>query len=131
MIQVLHNNHIYSCDSLWNTLNKDGIIANFYQTVEIWIGEYPYQIVKEQNTEKIMSNLIENVKQDYEEYDADAVFLGDYYADNIIFDGKTYIFNYESINDSNYANSAGKDIENLIQIINAKMPHCCEIQNDH
>ena len=41
------------------------------------------------------------LKEDYEEYDADAVFLGDYYADNIIFDGKTYIFNYESINDSN------------------------------
>jgi hypothetical protein len=78
-----------------------------------------------------MSDLIENVKEDYEEYNADAVFLGDYYADTIIFDGKTYIFNYESINDSNYANSAGRYRENLIQGIHAKTPHCCEIQDDY
>ena len=57
--------------------------------------------------------------------------LGDCYADTVVFDGRTYIFDYESIDNPTYTNNAEKTIEALIQEINAKIPHCCEIQDDY
>ena len=130
-MDVQYNDHMYSYHALWNALHADNIIRDFYRNVEIWIGESPYQIVKEQEADKLMSDLVKDGNDDYNKDDLSDIFLGDYYADTVIFDGKTYTFDYESINNPTYTNTAKKDIEALIEEINIKIGPCCEIQDDY
>ena len=130
-MDVQYNDHMYSYHALWNALHADNIIRDFYRNVEIWIGESPYQIVKEQEADQLMSDLVKDGNDDYNKDDLSDIFLGDYYADTVIFDGKTYTFDYESINNPTYTNTAKKDIEALIEAINAKIGPCCEIQDDY
>ena len=128
-MDVQYNDQMYSYNTLWNILYADNIITDFYKAVEIWVGESPYQIVKEQEADQIMRELVRNGIEDSD--DLDDIFLGDYYADTVVFDGKSYLFDYESINNPTYTNNAERAIEALIQEINAKTPHCCEIQDDY
>ena len=130
-MDVQYNDQMYSYNTLWNILYADNIITDFYKAVEIWVGESPYQIVKEQEASQIMNDLVKNGNEDYDEDDLGDIFLGDYYADTVVFDGKSYLFDYESINNPTYTNNAERAIEALIQEINAKTPHCCEIQDDY
>ena len=130
-MDVQYNDQMYSYNTLWNILYADNIITDFYKAVEIWVGESPYQIVKEQEASQIMNDLVKNGNEDYDEDDLGDIFLGDYYADTVVFDGKSYIFDYESIDNPTYTNNAERTIEALIQEINAKIPHCCEIQDDY
>ena len=130
-MDVQYNDQMYSYNTLWNILYADNIITDFYKAVEIWVGESPYQIVKEQEASQIMNDLVKNGNEDYDEDDLGDIFLGDYYADTVVFDGRTYIFDYESIINPTYTNNAERTIEALIQEINAKTPHCCEIQDDY
>ena len=130
-MDVQYNDQMYSYNTLWNILYADNIITDFYKAVEIWVGESPYQIVKEQEASQIMNDLVKNGNEDYDEDDLGDIFLGDYYADTVVFDGRNYIFDYESINNPTYTNNAERAIEALIQEINAKTPHCCEIQDDY
>jgi hypothetical protein len=78
-----------------------------------------------------MSDLVKNGNEDYAEGALGDIFLGDYYADTVIFDGRTYLFDYESINNPTYTNNAERAIEALIQEINTKIGSCCEIQDDY
>ena len=128
-MDVQYNDQMYSYSALWNILYADNIINDFYTAVEIWVGESPFQIVKEQEADQIMRELVRNGIEDSD--DLDDIFLGDYYADTVVFDGRNYIFDYESINNPTYTNNAERAIEALIQEINAKTPHCCEIQDDY
>ena len=130
-MDVQYNDQMYSYNTLWNILYADNIITDFYKAVEIWVGESPYQIVKEQEASQIMNDLVKNGNEDYDEDDLGDIFLGDYYADTVVFDGRTYIFDYESINNPTYTNNAERAIEALIQEINAKIGPCCEIQDDY
>ena len=130
-MDVQYNDQMYSYNTLWNILYADNIITDFYKAVEIWVGESPYQIVKEQEASQIMNDLFKNGNEDYDEDDLGDIFLDDYYADTVVFDGKSYLFDYESINNPTYTNNAERAIEALIQEINAKTPHCCEIQDDY
>ena len=130
-MDVQYNDQMYSYNTLWNILYADNIITDFYKAVEIWVGESPYQIVKEQEASQIMNDLVKNGNEDYDEDDLGDIFLGDYYADTVVFDGKSYIFDYESINNPTYTNNAERAIEALIQEINAKIGPCCEIQDDY
>ena len=130
-MDVQYNDQMYSYNTLWNILYADNIITDFYKAVEIWVGESPYQIVKEQEASQIMNDLVKNGNEDYDEDDLGDIFLGDYYADTVVFDGKSYLFDYESIDNPTYTNNAERTIEALIQEINAKTPHCCEIQDDY
>ena len=130
-MDVQYNDQMYSYNTLWNILYADNIITDFYKAVEIWVGESPYQIVKEQEASQIMNDLAKNGNEDYDEDDLGDIFLGDYYADTVVFDGKSYLFDYESIDNPTYTNNAERTIEALIQEINAKIPHCCEIQDDY
>ena len=130
-MDVQYNDQMYSYNTLWNILYADNIITDFYKAVEIWVGESPYQIVKEQEASQIMNDLVKNWNEDYDEDDLGDIFLGDYYADTVVFDGKSYLFDYESIDNPTYTNNAERTIEALIQEINAKIPHCCEIQDDY
>ena len=130
-MDVQYNDQMYSYSALWNILYADNIITDFYKAVEIWVGESPYQIVKEQEASQIMNDLVKNGNEDYDEDDLGDIFLGDYYADTVVFDGKSYLFDYESIDNPTYTNNAERTIEALIQEINAKTPHCCEIQDDY
>ena len=130
-MDVQYNDQMYSYSALWNILYADNIINDFYTAVEIWVGESPYQIVKEQEASQIMNDLVKNGNEDYDEDDLGDIFLGDYYADTVVFDGKSYLFDYESIDNPTYTNNAERTIEALIQEINAKTPHCCEIQDDY
>ena len=130
-MDVQYNDQMYSYNTLWNILYADNIITDFYKAVEIWVGESPYQIVKEQEASQIMNDLVKNGNEDYDEDDLGDIFLGDYYADTVVFDGRNYIFDYESIINPTYTNNAERAIEALIQEINAKTPHCCEIQDDY
>ena len=130
-MDVQYNDQMYSYNTLWNILYADNIITDFYKAVEIWVGESPYQIVKEQEASQIMNDLIKNGNEDYDEDDLGDIFSGDYYADTVVFDGKSYLFDYESIDNPTYTNNAERTIEALIQEINAKIPHCCEIQDDY
>lgn len=135
MLKVKYNNQIYSCYSLWEALKKDGIITDFYRAVEIWVGQSPDQIVKEEEADEMMAALAEVVKADPDAYDADdetEIFFGDYYAVHIVFDGKTYTFDYESINDPTYSGSTEHEIEYfLTHEINAKIPDCCETEYEY
>lgn len=130
-MDVQYNDQMYSYNTLWNILYADNIITDFYKAVEIWVGESPYQIVKEQEASQIMNDLVKNGNEEYDKDDLGDIFLGDYYADTVVFDGRNYIFDYESINNPTYTNNAERAIEALIQEINAKTPHCCEIQDDY
>ena len=130
-MDVQYNDQMYSYNTLWNILYADNIITDFYKAVEIWVGESPYQIVKEQEASQIMNDLVKNGNEEYDEDDLGDIFLGDYYADTVVFDGKSYLFDYESIDNPTYTNNAERTIEALIQEINAKTPHCCEIQDDY
>ena len=130
-MDVKYNDQMYSYNTLWNILYADNIITDFYKAVEIWVGESPYQIVKEQEASQIMNDLVKNGNEEYDKDDLGDIFLGDYYADTVVFDGKSYLFDYESINNPTYTNNAERAIEALIQEINAKTPHCCEIQDDY
>ena len=130
-MDVRYNDQMYSYNALWNILFADNIINDFYRAVEIWVGGSPLQIVKEQEASQIMNDLIKNGNEDYDEDDLGDIFLGDYYADTVVFDGKSYLFDYESIDNPTYTNNAERTIEALIQEINAKIPHCCEIQDDY
>ena len=130
-MDVQYNDQMYSYNTLWNILYADNIITDFYKAVEIWVGESPYQIVKEQEASQIMNDLVKNGNEEYDEDDLGDIFLGDYYADTVVFDGKSYLFDYESIDNPTYTNNAERTIEALIQEINAKIPHCCEIQDDY
>ena len=130
-MDVQYNDQMYSYNALWNILFADNIINDFYRAVEIWVGGSPLQIVKEQEASQIMNDLIKNGNEDYDEDDLGDIFSGDYYADTVVFDGRTYMFDYESINNSTYTNNAERAIEAFIQEINAKIPHCCEIQDDY
>ena len=130
-MDVQYNDQMYSYNTLWNILYADNIITDFYKAVEIWVGESPYQIVKEQEASQIMNDLVKNGNEDYDEDDLGDIFLGDYYADTVVFDGKSCLFDYESIDNPTYTNNAERTIEALIQKINAKIPHCCEIQDDY
>ena len=78
-----------------------------------------------------MNDLVKNGNEEYDKDDLGDIFLGDYYADTVVFDGRNYIFDYESIINPTYTNNAERAIEALIQEINAKIPHCCEIQDDY
>lgn len=130
-MDVRYNDQMYSYNALRNILFADNIINDFYRAVEIWVGGSPLQIVKEQEASQIMNDLIKNGNEDYDEDDLGDIFSGDYYADTVVFDGRTYMFDYESINNSTYTNNAERAIEAFIQEINAKIPHCCEIQDDY
>ena len=130
-MDVQYNNQMYSYNTLWNILYADNIITDFYKAVEIWVGESPYQIVKEQEASQIMNDLAKNGNEDYDEDDLGDIFLDDYYADTVVFDGKSYLFDYESINNPTYTNNAERAIEALIQEINTKIGPCCEIQDDY
>ena len=128
-MDVQYNDQMYSYSALWNILYADNIISDTYAAVEIWIGESPYQIVKEREADRLMSDLVKDGIEDSD--DLGDIFLGDYYADTVVFDGKSYLFDYESIDNPTYTNNAERTIEALIQEINAKIPHCCEIQDDY
>ena len=130
-MDVRYNDQMYSYNALWNILFADNIINDFYRAVEIWVGGSPLQIVKEQEASQIMNDLIKNGNEDYDEDDLGDIFSGDYYADTVVFDGKSYIFDYESIDNPTYTNNAERTIEAFIQEINAKIPHCCGIQDDY
>ena len=39
-----------------------------------------------------MNDLVKNGNEDYDEDDLGDIFLGDYYADTVVFDGKSYLF---------------------------------------
>ena len=130
-MDVQYNDQMYSYNTLWNILYADNIITDFYKAVEIWVGESPYQIVKEQEASQIMNDLVKNGNEEYDKDDLGDIFLGDYYADTVVFDGRNYIFDYESINNPTYTNNAERALAALIQEINAKTPHCCEIQDDY
>ena len=86
-MDVQYNDQMYSYNTLWNILYADNIITDFYKAVEIWVGESPYQIVKEQEASQIMNDLAKNGNEDYDEDDLGDIFLGDYYADTVVFDG--------------------------------------------
>jgi hypothetical protein len=130
-MDVQYNDRMYSYSTLWSALHADNVINDTYANVEIWIGESPYQIVKEREAHQIMSDLVKNGNEDYTEGALGDIFLGDYYADTVIFDGRTYLFDYESINNPTYTNNAERAIEALIQEINTKIGSCCEIQDDY
>ena len=131
MLKVKYDNQIYSCYSLWDALKKDDVITDYYRAVEIWVGNSPDQIVKKEDADEMMAALVKVVKADPKVYDADdetEIFLGDYYADYIVFDGNTYTFDYYSINDPTYSGSTETELEYfLTHEINAKIPDCCEI----
>ena len=73
-MDVQYNDHVYSYKALWNALQADNIIRDFYRNVEIWIGESPYQIVKEQEASQIMNDLVKNGNEDYDEDDLGDIF---------------------------------------------------------
>ena len=59
-MDVQYNDHMYSYSTLWSALHADNIVNDTYATVEIWIGESPYQIVKERESHQILSDLVKN-----------------------------------------------------------------------
>lgn len=65
MVDVQYNNHMYSYETLWNSLHADNIISDFYRKVGIWIGDSPFQNVKEREGSQIMSDLVVREKENY------------------------------------------------------------------
>ena len=130
-MDVQYNNHIYSNSALWSVLQAEGIISDQYATVEIWIGESPYKIVKAKEAEQIMQQIVVEQSEEFDQLTSEDVYLGDYYADILVYDQKTYILEYESIFSPTYSNTAKRKIEELIEAINAKIGPCCEIQDDY
>ena len=96
-MDVQYNDHMYSYNALWNALHADNIIRDFYRNVEIWIGESPYKIVKATEAEQIMQQIVIEQLEGFDPFTREDVYLGDYYADNVVYDQETYIFDYESI----------------------------------
>ena len=129
-MDVQYNNHIYSNSALWSVLQAEGIISDQYATVEIWIGESPYKIVKATEAEQIMQQIVLEQLEGFDPFTREDVYLGDYYADTVVYDQETYIFDYESIFSPTYSDTAKRKIEELIEAINAKIGPCCEIQDD-
>ena len=99
--------------------------------MEIWIGESPYKIVKATEAEQIMQQIVIEQPEEFDPLTSEDVYLGDYYADNVVYDQETYIFDYESIFSPTYSNTAKRKIEELIEVMNAKIGPCCEIQDDY
>ena len=96
-MDVQYNNHIYSNSALWSALQAEGIISDQYAIVEIWIGESPYKIVNATEAEQIMQQIVIEQLEGFDPFTREDVYLGDYYADNVVYDQETYIFDYESI----------------------------------
>lgn len=94
-------------------------------------GESPYKIVKAKEAEQIMQQIVIEQPEEFDQLTSEDVFLGDYYADNVVYDQETYIFDYESIFSPTYSDTAKRKIEELIEAINAKIGPCCEIQDDY
>ena len=130
-MDVQYNDHIYSYSALWPVLQAEGIISDQYATVEIWIGESPYKIVKAQEAEQIMQQIVVEQPEEFDQLTAEDVYLGDYYADIVVYDQKTYILEYESIFSPTYSNTAKRKIEELIEDLNAKIGPYFEIQDDY
>ena len=101
-MDVQYNDQMYSYNTLWNILYADNIITDFYKDGEIWVGEAPYQIVKEQEAIQIMNDLVKEGNEDYDEDDLGDIFLGDYYADTVVFVGGINIFDKKPINNLTY-----------------------------
>ena len=74
-MDVQYNDQMYSYNTLWNILYADNIIDDFYTAVEIWVGESPYQIVKEQEASQIMNDLVKNGNEDYDKDDLGDIFF--------------------------------------------------------
>ena len=91
-MDVQYNDHIYSYSALWPVLQAEGIISDQYATVEIWIGESPYKIVKAKEAEQIMQQIVVEQSEEFDQLTSEDVYLGDYYADILVYDQKTYIF---------------------------------------
>ncbi len=130
-MDVQYNNHIYSNSALWSLLQADGIISDQYAIVEIWIGESPYKIVKATEAEQIMQQIVVEQPEEFDQLTSEDVYLGDYYADILVYDQKTYILEYESIFSPTYSNTAKRKIEELIEDLNAKIGPYFEIQDDY
>ena len=113
-MDVQYNDHIYSYSALWPVLQAEGIISDQYATVEIWIGESPYKIVKAKEAEQIMQQIVVEKPEEFDQLTSEDVYLGDYYADILVYDQKTYILEYESIFSPTYSNTAKRKIEELI-----------------
>ena len=105
-MDVQYNNHIYSNSALWSLLQADGIISDQYAIVEIWIGESPYKIVKATEAEQIMQQIVLEQLEGFDPFTREDVYLGDYYADNVVYDQETYILDYESIFSPTYSDTA-------------------------
>lgn len=130
-MDVKYKDHIYCNSALWSVLQADGIISDQYAIVEIWIGESPYKIVKAREAEQIMQQILIEQPEEFDQLTSEDVYLGDYYADNVVYDQETYIFDYESIFSPTYSNTAKRKIGELIEAMNAKIGPCCEIQDDY
>ena len=130
-MDVQYNDHIYSYSALWSVLQAEGIISDQYATVEIWIGESPYKIVKAKEAEQIMQQIVVEQPEEFDQLTSEDVYLGDYYADILVYDQKTYILEYESIFSPTYSNTAKRKIEELIEDLNAKIGPYFEIQDDY
>ena len=130
-MDVQYNNHIYSNSTLWSVLQEDGIISDQYAIVEIWIGESPYKIVKATEAEQIMQQIVVEQSEEFDQLTSEDVYLGDYYADILVYDQKTYILEYESIFSPTYTNTTKKRVEKLIEELNAKIGPYFEIQDDY
>ena len=130
-MDVQYNDHIYSYSALWPVLQAEGIISDQYATVEIWIGESPYKIVKATEAEQIMQQIVVEQSEEFDQLTSEDVYLGDYYADILVYDQKTYILEYESIFSPTYTNTTKKRVEKLIEELNAKIGPYFEIQDDY
>ena len=130
-MDVQYNNHIYSNSALWSVLQAEGIISDQYATVEIWIGESPYKIVKAKEAEQIMQQIVVEQPEEFDQLTSEDVYLRDYYADILVYDQKTYILEYESIFSPTYTNTTKKRVEKLIEELNAKIGPYFEIQDDY
>ena len=130
-MDVQYNDHMYSYSALWPVLQAEGIISDQYAIVEIWIGESPYKIVKAKEAEQIMQQIVVEQSEEFDQLTSEDVYLGDYYADILVYDQKTYILEYESIFSPTYSNTAKRKIEELIEDLNAKIGPYFEIQDDY
>ena len=130
-MDVQYNDHMYSYSALWPVLQAEGIISDQYATVEIWIGESPYKIVKAKEAEQIMQQIVVEQSEEFDQLTSEDVYLGDYYADILVYDQKTYILEYESIFSPTYTNTTKKRVEKLIEELNAKIGPYFEIQDDY
>ena len=130
-MDVQYNDHIYSYSALWPVLQAEGIISDQYAIVEIWIGESPYKIVKAKEAEQIMQQIVVEQSEEFDQLTSEDVYLGDYYADILVYDQKTYILEYESIFSPTYTNTTKRKIEELIEDLNAKIGPYFEIQDDY